>query len=668
MTDETRETTRPTRRALVLGAATGLAFWLLALLAATTPQGVSLEDMALNAAWLLRARGRPPADILVVAVDEPSFQEIGLPWPWPRRLHARLLDRLTRAGARAVVLDMVFAEPSTPADDAALARALEASGRTVLASALETVDDPAFARQVRVEPLPLFARAAAATGLAVLTPDADGAVRRFSGRLAGLPTLAGAAAALVSGRSDAPDAAGLIAYPGPPRTIDTVSYADVLDPDHPLPEGRIRGRIVVVGRAMAASAAPLGQADAFATPFTRATGLPAFGPEIHAAILATLLGDGPGGEWPPLTALSRLGLVLPLAGALFFRLRPATAAAGAVGLAAGLIALSAGLFIWRFFWLPPTLLAGGLLACGAAATLYRGLVESREKRFLARAFSRYLSPVVVRDLVRRPERLELGGEEAVVTVLFSDLAGFTGFSETLSPRELIGVLNAWFTPATDVILAAGGTLDKFIGDAVMAFWGAPLPDEAQAAKALGAALAMEAALAGLAGTFAARGLPPLRARIGLHRGPAVVGNVGSRARFNYTVLGDTVNLASRLESLNKQYGTTVLASAAAIEAAGGGFPCRRVDLVRVAGRAAAVEVFEPLGPAGAPLPDWAALFVVAREDYDARRFEAALAGFLAADAARGGDPPARVFAGRCRRFLAAPPPGDWDGVFVPTGK
>nr|HML62860.1 adenylate/guanylate cyclase domain-containing protein [Solidesulfovibrio sp.] len=435
--------------------------------------------------------------------------------------------------------------------------------------------------------------------------------------------------------------------------------------DHPLPASRIRGRIVVVGRAMAASAAPLGQADAFATPFTRSTGQPAFGPEIHAAILGTLLGNGPGREWPPETALKRLGIALPLAGALFFRLRPLAAATTALGLVAGLGGLSAALFVWRFFWLPPALPAAGLLACGAAATLYRGLVESREKRFLARAFSRYLSPVVVRDLVRRPERLELGGEEAVVTVLFSDLAGFTRFSEPLSPKDLIGVLNAWFTPATDIILAAGGTLDKFIGDAVMAFWGAPLPDDAQAAKALGAALAMDAAMTALARDFAVRGLPPLAARMGLHHGPAVV---GSRARFNYTILGDTVNLASRLESLNKQYGTAILASRAVFAAAGEDFPFRELDRVRVVGRTAAVAVCEPLGPRGAPVPAFADTFRAAREAYGKRQFASALDGFLAADAARGGDPPSRAFAARCRGYLAAPPPEDWDGIFVPSGK
>lgn len=665
-----RDTKRPGVRAALLGAVVGCCLWGLAVLAGGTPQGRSLEDMALDAAYLLRARDLRPADILVVAVDEPSLQEIGLPWPWPRRLHARLLNRLHAAGARAVALDMVFAEPSDPADDTALAKALADDGPVVLAAALESVDDPAFSRLVRIDPLPLFAKAAAGVGLAVLTPDPDGVVRRFSTHQTGLPTLAGTTAGLLAKDGRVPNASGLIDYPGPPRTIDTVSYAAAIDPDHPLPAGRIAGRLVVVGRAMAASAAPLGQADVFPTPFTRQTGQPAFGPEIHAAILATLTGGGPGQELPLGLTLARLGLLLPLGAALLFCLRPTLAAATAVTLAAGLTGLSAALFVWRFFWLPPAILSMGIVGCGAAATLYRGIVEGREKRFLGRAFSRYLSPVVVRELVRRPERLELGGEEAEVTVLFSDLAGFTSFSETLAPKELIAVLNAWFTPATERILAAGGTLDKFIGDAVMAFWGAPLPEPRHAAKALEAALAMRRAMDAVSRSLAERGLPRLAARFGLHAGPAVVGNVGSRERFNYTILGDTVNLASRLESLNKQYGTTILASAAVMVAAGQTFPCREIDRVRVKGRAAAVAVFEPLGLPGEPVPEYATCFGAALLDYRRRRFEVALEGFTAADAARGegGDPPARIFAERCRRFLTEPPPPDWDSVFVPGEK
>ena len=211
-------------------------------------------------------------------------------------------------------------------------------------------------------------------------------------------------------------------------------------------------------------------------------------------------------------------------------------------------------------------------------------------------------------------------------------------------------------------------MDKFIGDAIMAFWGAPLPEPRHAALALEAAFAMRESLGRLSLDFAARGLPVLDARMGLHAGPAVVGNVGSRERFNYTLLGDTVNLASRLESLNKFYGTRMLVSQAVRDAAEAGFVFREIDRVRVKGRTGAVAVHEPVVRAGEPVPAHLALFAQARERYLARDFAAALAGFEAAAAACPGDGPSQTFAGRCRRYLAAPPPEDWDGVFVPEGK
>ncbi|MFP5258634.1 MAG: CHASE2 domain-containing protein, partial [Acidobacteriota bacterium] len=591
------------RQSALLGLAAGIAVWCAVMLAGATPLGQGLETMAQDAMQPYRAPWKDPPALLVVAVDEASFQEIGLPWPWPRALHARLLDALAKAGARLVVCDIVFAEPSTPAQDDALAQALARGTPTVLAQALETVDDAAFVRRIRVDPLPLLANSAAGVGLAVVTPDPDGTVRRFAADYDGLPTLAAAAARLLTGQAVPPGTAGLIDFPGPARSIDTVSYAQVIDPERPLPAARIKDRIVVLGRSMAASGAPLGQADSFPTPFTRTTGQAMAGPEIHAAILGTILRGSAGREVPRAVSLTLAGVLLPAAGVLCFGLRPLAAAGLAVGAALAVGAGSATLFLWRFLWLPPALTGLGLLGLGAAGSLYRAVIESRQRRFLTRAFGRYVSPEVVRAVVAQPERLELGGEEAEVTVLFSDLAGFTTFSEKLSPKELIGILNACFTPATAIVLSSGGTLDKFIGDAVMAFWGAPLPLADHAARALGAALAMREAVSSLSREFAAKGLPELRARLGLATGPAVVGNVGSRERFDYTILGDTVNLASRLESLNKYYGTDILLSAPARAAAGAAFPCRAVDTVRVKGRAGAVTVYEPLGRAGEPLPD-----------------------------------------------------------------
>jgi adenylate cyclase len=222
--------------------------------------------------------------------------------------------------------------------------------------------------------------------------------------------------------------------------------------------------------------------------------------------------------------------------------------------------LSFGLFFLARFWVPPFLMATGLVLVYAGNVLGHYVIEAREKRWLRQAFGRYVSPSVVETIITHPQRLELGGEEIEATVLFADLEGFTLLSETMPPQSLIKLLNDYFTPMTQVIMAYQGTLDKYIGDALMALWGAPVPLADHALRACRAAIDMEQTMTELQAAWQAQGLPNLMARIGLHTGPVVAGNVGSRDRFNYTVLGDTVNLASRLEGVNKAYGTRILLS------------------------------------------------------------------------------------------------------------
>ena len=237
------------------------------------------------------------------------------------------------------------------------------------------------------------------------------------------------------------------------------------------------------------------------------------------------------------------------------------------------------------------------------ASIYTGnvvlqyLAEARQKRWLRGAFNRYVSPAVVESIVNNPSALELGGQEVQATIFFSDLANFTSFSERLPPKELVAFLNEYFTPMTNIILEHRGALDKFIGDAIMAFWGAPLPLENHAQYACDAALKMKETIAGLQEGWRQRELPLLEARMGIHSGPVVAGNVGSRERFNYTVLGDTVNLASRLEGANKFYGTTILISEDTFQLAGPAFLARELDLIRVKGRQAPVKIYELIGKA-----------------------------------------------------------------------
>ncbi|MGQ9688765.1 MAG: CHASE2 domain-containing protein [Desulfobaccales bacterium] len=652
----------------------GLAFGLILALAlvalSLTPFGHFLENQTLDLAYRLRPAGPVPEDLLIVAIDEPSFQEVRRPWPWPRRLHAELVRRLSAAGARLIVLDIIFADATTPEDDQLLADAIQEAGIVILSMTYEVNKDPRFSRRILISPLKSLQQASRGQGLSTITPDSDGVVRRFSLSLGGRETLPLAAFRVLK-----PDAflssglTGLIHYAGPPRSIDTVSYYQVIDPQRPLPTSRIRGRIVLVGARLEASATPQTQADAFYTPFFAGTGRLMSGVEIQANILNTLLEASWGRELRLWERLALLVVVILLASMASTHLRPL---AGLVltGVVLGIIVIvSFGLFFLHRFWIPPFLLATGVVLVYAGNVLGHYFVEAREKRWLRHAFSRYVSPSLVETIIAQPNRLELGGEEVETTVLFADLEGFTLLSETMPPQALIKLLNEYFTPMTQIILSHRGTLDKYIGDALMALWGAPVPLPDHALRACWAALEMELTMAGLQKNWHEQGLPLLTARIGLHTGPVVAGNVGSRERFNYTVLGDTVNLASRLEGVNKAYGTHIILSEDTAKQVKDRLLVRELDLVQVKGRSQPVTIFELVGgcpPEGPPV--WLKYFAAGLKAYRQRQWEEASRAFWEVLRLQPEDPPSQVFLGRCRFFAAAPPPPDWQGVFVLDSK
>ena len=299
---------------------------------------------------------------------------------------------------------------------------------------------------------------------------------------------------------------------------------------------------------------------------------------------------------------------------------------------------------------------------------YRFAVTDRDRRLLRSSFGFYLAPALVDRMLESDRQPELGGEVRIVTVLFSDLAGFTNLSEHLAPGELVALMNTYLTAMTDIIESDGGFVDKFVGDAISAVFGAPLDDPKHAEHAVRAALRCRERLAVLNRDAAEFRGHELQARIGLSTGEALVGNVGSRRRFNYTAMGDIVNLAARLEGANKAYGTAILAAEPTRLAAGDAIAWREIDRVRVVGRDTAVSIFEPLAIAGAISPEksrLSAAFSSALAAYRARQFETAAKMFeeLAAD-----DTPSRVFVERARRLSTAPPAQSWDAVAVLESK
>lgn len=317
---------------------------------------------------------------------------------------------------------------------------------------------------------------------------------------------------------------------------------------------------------------------------------------IHAAAVNNLLDGGELREWPA-AGIFVAALAIALAGGLAVFYLPLLSGLVAVLGGGLLLPVIAAVLLRHGVAMPWLNVAGALMLTLGTMIAYRFMVADRDKRLIARLFSLYLPAAMVERMVASGRLPSLGGEEREVTILFSDIAGFTGISESCSPTELVQALNGYFSTMTAIIEEHGGFVDKYIGDAIVAVFGAPLDDAKHAAHALRAALHMRDALLREPERFAVKGRV-LNTRIGLNTGRALIGNIGSPRRFNYTAMGDAVNLAARLEGANKQYGTLILASEATMNAAGDAVLARPIDSVQVVGRSAAVRIFEPLARQG----------------------------------------------------------------------
>jgi adenylate cyclase len=333
--------------------------------------------------------------------------------------------------------------------------------------------------------------------------------------------------------------------------------------------------------------------------------------------------------------------------------------------------MAVNLWLWSSFGLVvplASLLAYTLIAAMLQIT-YRFFVEQRNKRHLSQMFGQYIPPSLVEDLDETGEEISLEGETREMSVLFSDVRGFTTISEGLEATELTRMMNEFLTPFTYAIQAHRGTIDKYMGDAVMAFWGAPLPDAEHARHALLAAFDMVDAVAALDKPFQARGWPAIRVGVGIASGDMNVGNMGSEFRIAYTVMGDTVNLGSRLEGLTKQYGVDIIVSARTAELVPE-FTFRELDLVRVKGKNEPVAIFEPVALSENVSSDAAeelALYAEALATYRRQDWNAAESGFRTLTD-RTERPLYSVYLGRIAQFREEPPPADWDGVFAHVSK
>jgi adenylate cyclase len=536
---------------------------------------------------------RPADGPVIVAIDEPSMAEIGLQWPWPRNLHARLITALREAGAKAIAIDIIFAEPSSSPADQALTKALGAD--VVLAGDETLVTAPHADQIVRVEPLQQFIDAGARVGIASISLDRDATLRRAPARDDGLASVL----LDIAGVERKPAAAGgLLQVFGPARSYPTFSYYQAIEPGEFLPEGAFRGRPVIVGLSMQATpTVDAGGADAHATSYTMRTGQLTSGAEIQATIYDNLAHG-----LLILPASATAGIIAALlaallAGALVWR---GTGWRTALWSVAAVAALVAGCWLLLRFgrvFVPPVAPALALVLTAAIQGGRDYAAERRLRRGITRAFSQYLSPVLVERLASDPAKLRLGGERRTLSILFCDVRGFTTIAENMKddPEALTRLVNRLLDPLSQVVLAAGGTIDKYMGDCIMAFWNAPLDDPDHAARAVGAALKMldelEALNRELAEESAEGGnLPRLGIGIGINTGACVVGNMGSAMRFDYSAIGDAVNLASRLEGQTRNYEVPLLLGEDTAALVSSRWTTVELDRISVKGRTASAPI------------------------------------------------------------------------------
>ena len=691
---------------------------------------------------VLRPRVQTARPVVIVDIDEDSLKTIGQ-WPWPRTTVAELVTRITQLGAIAIGFDVIFAEPDrmSPAIAEQSFRGLDADTRAKLDS-LPSNDD-VFADAIKhsrvvvgqvggptptprtqadmaeqtgfairgpdpapylvtfpglLRNVPAIEAAAAGRGLFSINPETDGIIRRvpviMEAQGALVPSLTMEMLRVVSHAGAIlvrVNEAGIqaVAIPGLEVPTDRngqfwvhfnkhdpsryVSAKDVLQGN--VPADRLRGRLVLIGTSA------IGLLDLKTTPVDPV--MP--GVEVHAQILESVLTKSL--LLNPNYAIGAELTVAVLFGLAIIILAPMLSATIVVALGAvliaGLIGLSFYLFVAHNLLIDFTypLISSWLIYL--VLTFVNYFREQKQRQQIRSAFGYYLSPHMVEALARSPEKLVLGGEERRMTILFSDVRGFTTISEHYKddPQGLTRLMNRFLTPLTNAIIERKGTIDKYIGDAIMAFWNAPVDDAEQEANACDAAFEMQARAAALNVELkreaeANGGLyMPLRIGIGLNTGPCVVGNMGSDFRFNYSVLGDTVNFASRLEARTKDYRLPLVIGSRTAEGAKPKFTTMEIDLIQVKGKTQPEAVFAVLGraeveqdPRCAELRDVNAQMLARfrKQDWDAAlnlidRCRKIANGF---DVAGLYD----MYVERIETYRAEPPGADWDGVYEADSK
>lgn len=640
-------------------------------------------------------RGLEDADVVIVAIDDQSFASIPHRYPWPRTYHATLVENLRRAGARTILFDVGFTEESSrdPEQDEIFARALAEKNDVVLAGKMIVEEREGFSLISLLPPIEKL-REAAPFGIADTKFDTDGFVRRYilfrdyneeRSYSLGLATLfnylglrGGEEDLLVENQKGDFILGGqylikkydnlpstMIPYYGPAYSFNMVSYEQVVDEEGLallLERDVFEDKIVMVG-------ATLDELhDLFSTPFYvvgNETLMP--GVEIHANFVQSIL-DGKYYAVLDERVSYALAVLFGIGMAFMIKkVRPLVGIAAGIGVAGVFFAANTLLFTQLDVVMNFTAPIGAIGLAFLSSNAYQYFSEEKEKIRIRSVFKHYLAENVVDSVLQDADALRFGGQRRNLTVLFSDIRAFTTYSERYTPEEVVYILGEYLTEMVDVILRYGGMLDKFVGDEVMAVYGAPahVPDHAE--RACLTALEMTRTLDRLKEKWEQEGRDPFDIGIGINTGEMLVGNLGSRQIFDYTVIGDNVNLGARLEGINKVYPTAnhIIISEYTRNELSDRLVTRELDSVRVKGKKRPVAIYELVGEREVIVysEDFLRRYNLGLEAYKAQQWARALEEFRAARELNPEDV-CGMYIKRCKHFNRFPPGPDWDGVFT----
>ncbi len=676
----------------------------------------TFERIELNAydfRFKLRGERTTPSPVKIIAIDDASLNVFGK-WPWKRQLHAQFIKILKEYGVNAIMYDILFIEPDIehPYNDRALVEEANAAenvyfpfyfprstdktslpGKSFLQFGLKNnLIEYFISENDIVTPLPGLLDASAGTGYVNGYPDDDGVTRsavlfiRYLDRIYPIISFRIACDFLGVKLDDLQFKPGkylkiplrnntiqipvddycqmLVNYSCGIESFNPYSFADIMTSYNQIQQGKnpiidlsiLSNKIILIGTTAT------GTTDLKPIPFSSV--YPMVG--VHASIIDTIVNENFIRTAPVLWEILLLLLLGCLMGIIIPKLKPIS------GVVFTLILTGIYLFFnyhsfatlgISFKIIYPMLL---IFLSDLSIVIYRHATEEKEKKWIRNVFSTYITPSVVNKILKEPESLKLGGERREMTVYFSDLSGFTTISESLSPEDLVHLINEYLSAMTDIIFKHEGTLDKYEGDAIMAFWNAPIDQHDHAFLCCRAALDCLDELGKLQKKWEKEGRPQLSMRIGINTGPMIVGNMGSNTRMDYTVMGDSVNLGARLESANKEYNTTIMISESTKKQVESRIECRELDALKVKGKNKPIHVYELMALKGNLSDEKTRAIKLYNQGllyYKGRKWPEGIKVFTEALGLLPNDGPVKTYLSRCKEYQHNPPSGDWDGVW-----